>query len=338
VRDARLTEDRKAGMLDERDLGHRVVVRHRTPAGPTDVLGQLTRLDGTVVVVRTEDGREHTIDQANVIAGKPIPARPPRYSEIITLERLADRAWPAPHVRHLGDWLLRSAQGWTNRANSALPLGEADRPLAEAVQVTREWYEAQDLPAKITVPLPVRRDVADHLTASGWTARPTVQVQTAQLTDLLAAARPGEVTLHERPSPEFLALVRARKESLPAAAEHVLLAGGTPDAPPVRFAHARDETGTLLAIARGAVVDDYLHLGLVEVSPTARRRGLAQAVSAALAQWAGAWGATRAVLQVEEHNEAAVRLYAKLGFTPHHRYITFDASPSSADLGPFRVS
>jgi ribosomal protein S18 acetylase RimI-like enzyme len=75
-------------------------------------------------------------------------------------------------------------------------------------------------------------------------------------------------------------------------------------------------------VARGAVVRDFLHLALVEVAEPARGRGLAQHVTRALAQWGRSAGAGTAFLQVEAHNAAAVGLYAKLGFTTHHPYVT----------------
>jgi ribosomal protein S18 acetylase RimI-like enzyme len=167
------------------------------------------------------------------------------------------------------------------------------------------------------VPLPLRRDVADELTAHGWHAQPVVHVQTARLDD---APSPPEVRLEPAPSAEFLTLARARKTSLPDAAYRVLTGPAQ-----LRFAEVRGEDGALLAMARGAVVRDWVHLGLVEVVGAARRRGHARRVSLALMAWAREAGATRAVLQVEEANEAAVALYRDLGFSTHHRYITYAA-------------
>jgi ribosomal protein S18 acetylase RimI-like enzyme len=303
-------------VLGAGDLGHRVVVRYRTPDGPTDVLGELAAFDEDRLVVRTEAGENRIIARSDVVAGKPVGPRPARYSEMIALERVADRAWPAPEVEFLGEWRLRAADGWTNRANSALPLGTTPGTLDEAAADVERFYRSRGLPPKITVPLPVRRDVARRLEATGWVAQPTVLVQAAPVGALLADA--PAVDLRERPSTECLALYSARTHGLPPAAMHVLLA-----VPAVRFAEARDPDGALVATARGAVVDGYLHIGGVEVVPRARRRGLARAMSAALAQWAVDLGATRTVLQVQADNEPAVRLYAGLGFTTHHTYVTY---------------
>ena len=270
-------------MLQECDLGHRVVVRHRTPLGPTDVLGQLTALDAERLVVRTEGGEEREIRRTDVIAGKPIPDRPPKYSEILAVERIADRAWPAPEVEQLGDWLLRAAEGWTNRANSALPLGDAGLPLDEATQVCRDWYVARGLQPKITVPLPVRRDIARHLEATGWSAQPLVLVQTAAVAAMISDMNPP-IELLERPSAQFLDIILARKAALPASADHVLTS-----VPAVRFAEARSGEGTLLAITRGAVVEDWLHVGLVEVIPEPRARAGSGGVRSAGGVGAGSW-------------------------------------------------
>jgi ribosomal protein S18 acetylase RimI-like enzyme len=311
-------------VLQRRDVGRRVVVRYRvglTDAGRpqfTDLLGELLDLDDAAIRVRTDDGREVSIARADVTAGKPVPPRPVRYSEMIALERIADAAWPAPVHERLGEWYLRAAAGWTSRANSALPLGDPGVPLREAVEACRTWYAGRGLTPRITVPLPVRRDVADTLVAEGWAAQPVVLVQTAPLVDMLAAgADEPTVALTNEPSADFVRVVAARKQSLPPAAHHVMTA-----VPAVRFAEVREE-GALVAQARGAVVEQTLHIGLVEVQPPARGRGLARRVNHALAEWALGLGAVRALLQVEEHNTAATGLYGRMGFTTHHRYVTY---------------
>ncbi len=317
-------------MLAARDVGHRVVVRRYVGVGPqgrpllTDLLGELVTIDDDRLVVRGDDGVEHAVPRADVAAAKKIPPRRVRYSEIIALERIADEAWPAPVHERLGEWFLRAAEGWTNRANSALPLGDPGVPIDAAISACQTWYAARGLTPRITVPLPLRRDVAQALTARGWHAQPLVLVQTTTLSNVLVPAATPPVDLREAPSVDFLKIVAARKESLPGAARHVLTALAE-----VRFAEVRGDHGALLAIARGAVVDGWLHLGLVEVIESARGRGYARGLTQALAGWAAGRGAARALLQVEEQNTAGVALYKVMGFTTHHRYMTFRA-PSTA--------
>ena len=80
-------------------------------------------------------------------------------------------------------------------------------------------------------------------------------------------------------------------------------------------------------MGRGAVSgpDRWLGVSLLQTAPAARRQGLAGHVLRAVAQWAAQRGSTRAYLQVEERNTAAVTLYQKLGFTTHHTYLTREA-------------
>jgi N-acetylglutamate synthase len=309
-------------VVDARDVGHRVVVRRYVGIDDrgrqifTDMLGELIVFGADGLVILGDDGVERVVPSVEVAAAKRVPPRPVKYSEIASLELIADRAWSAPMRDQLGGWLLRSAEGWTNRANSALPLGDSGVSIDEAISFCERWYALQDLPPKITVPLPLRRDVAKALVAHGWFEQPTVLVQVATL----APTEPTHpVDLHPEPTEAFLEIVTARKESLPASAHHVLTT-----AEHVRFAEVR-QGGDLVAIARGAVIAGWMHLGLVEVRESARRQGLARAASQALMQWAVPLGATRAVLQVEEENEPAVGLYAAMGFTTHHRYNTYRA-------------
>lgn len=63
-------------------VGRRVVVRYRlgTTTALADVLGLLEAIeaDGTVVVRRDRDQESVRIAAVEVVAGKPVPPRPPR--------------------------------------------------------------------------------------------------------------------------------------------------------------------------------------------------------------------------------------------------------------------
>ncbi|RKR88480.1 acetyltransferase (GNAT) family protein [Micromonospora pisi] len=338
-------------MLRRQDLGHRVVVRRIVGVRDdrplfTDALGELVELTETHLTLATERGKLR-VPLDEVHRAKRVPAaRRPNAATVVALELAANEAWPAPVQERLGDWLLRAADGWTGRANSALPVGDPDRPLAAAIDAVARWYADRGQPAMINTPLPLAAPVGVALDERGWTSRSPVLVQTTPLTALLARlpARTdlAQVELATSPSDEWLRLTAARKAThaggtvgpepldiLPAAARHVLTAVDQ-----IRFAHLYAPTGDngrkLIAVGRGTVTGAGRWLGLtsIEVVPEARRQGLAQHVIGALGRWAAERGATDTFLQVEEDNSAAVALYRRLGFTTHHTYLTRVAPPA----------
>ncbi|NIL39873.1 GNAT family N-acetyltransferase [Salinispora arenicola] len=319
-------------MLRQEDVGQRVVVRRIVGirAGRplfSDALGELAELSETHLTLATAHGRI-TVPMAEVHRAKRVPAsRRPTAAAVAALEHAADEAWPAPTRAGLGDWLLRSADGWTGRANSALPVGDPDRPLPAAIDAVQRWYAGLGRPALVNTPLPLSAPVSAELDARGWTSGPPALVQTVPLAALppapadSAGAPPVELTT--APSTDWLAVAASCKGDLPAAARHVLTA-----VPQVRFAQVT-LGGRLVAIGRGTVTgaNRWLGLSLIEVAPEARRRGLARQVVRALARWGAAVGAANAFLQVEQRNIEAVTLYRTLGFTTHHTYRTRTAPP-----------
>ncbi|MGC4901669.1 GNAT family N-acetyltransferase [Micromonospora echinospora] len=314
-------------MLRQQDVGHRIVVRRIVGIreGRTlfsDALGELVELSETHITLSTDAGPLR-VPVAEVHRAKRVPpARRPTAAAVVALELAADEAWPAPVRGRLGDWRLRWADGWTGRANSALPVGDPDRPLPAALDAVQRWYAERGGTALVNTPLPLAAPVGAELDARGWTARPPVLVQTVPLRALAAPdpapTEPPLVTLADAPADDWLAIAAGRKGGLPDAARHVLTAVDR-----VRFAELRID-GRLLAVGRGTVTGEgrWFGVSLLEVLPEARRRGFAVAVVRALAGWGAAEGATRAFLQVEQSNTGAVELYRRLGFTTHHTYLT----------------
>ena len=58
------------------------------------------------------------------------------------LEQRAALGWRAPGEERLGDWLLRAADGFTGRANSALATGHPGLPLDQAAEDATEHLVA----------------------------------------------------------------------------------------------------------------------------------------------------------------------------------------------------
>ncbi|MDG9678302.1 GNAT family N-acetyltransferase [Micromonospora sp. DH14] len=354
-------------MLRQQDVGHRIVVRRIVGIREgrplfSDALGELVELSETHLTLATAQGQLR-VPVAQVHRAKRVPpTRRPTAAAVVALERAADEAWPAPTRGRLGDWLLRSAEGWTGRANSALPIGDPDRPLAAAVDAVQRWYAELGQPALVNTPLPLAAPVGAELDARGWGTRPPTLVQTAPLPRLASASAdehrgtttdegdaggaPTDTADPASGTPDAAARIDAAAGAPTGSSAVVDLAtapsdewlaiaagrkGGLPEAArhvltavdQVRFAHVYAD-GTLVAIGRGTVTGQgrWLGLSLIEVLPVARRQGLARRVINELAGWGASGGATHAFLQVEQRNEAAVALYQRLGFVTHHTYLT----------------
>ncbi len=240
---------------------------------------------------------------------------------IADLELAAAEIWRAPEEDRLGEWLLRAAGGFTSRANSVLPIGDPCVPLPAAIDEVVRWYSARGLPAQVTIAYPSDRPQDDpndeYLASLGWRVRGGALVMTAPLDAL--SARPGRdettrVEIGEEPDEGWMGCYRWHEKPAPPVAGQVL-----GSAPWQAFGSVR-AAGQTIAIGRIAIARGWAGLTAIRVAPEHRRQGLAQLMTAALAQAAASRGAGGLYLQVEAGNAAARALYERMGFTYHHAY------------------
>lgn len=257
------------------------------------------------------------------------------------LEAAAALGWQPTERAQLGEWLLRAAEGFTGRANSALPLGQPDRPIPEAVDAVRQWYLSRGLTPSIVIPHPLAgpagEPLDEFLADQGWPLRDGPAVVMTASVDRIAGSgdRPkpvsdppesarrspadltaaGPIEMLTRPDPGWLALYRYRGTAAPPVATRLLVS-----APWQAFAVARRD-GATVAIGRISVAAGWAGLTAIEVAPAYQRQGLAGAVIATLARHAAAKrGVERVYVQVQEDNLAGHALYTRCGFTENHRY------------------
>lgn len=306
-------------------VGRRVVIRRHAGERDgrrlySDVLGHLVEAGPDTLVVRRADGSRVSVPRAEVHRLKPVPERRVTTRDILAVEEVSARGWPAPETEWLGRWLLRAGGGVTGRANSVLPLGDPGVALPEALRHVRAWYAERHLPTRIQVPLPARAALDAELAARGWQTERAALVLTGGVgtaLDLLPE-RPDLPAVARAPDPPADWLESFRRYRGLDALPPETIATLTGSRLAVFASYVED--GLTVAIGRGAVDEDWLGVTALDVRPERRRRGVARHVLRALLRWAAGHGATRLYLQVGAGNEPALALYGALAVTEHHRY------------------
>jgi N-acetylglutamate synthase len=235
------------------------------------------------------------------------------------LERAAALGWRAPDEAVLGDWLLRAAEGFTGRANSALAIEDPGMLLPAAVERVERWYRDRNLPPMIAVAFPLGRPqdsaVDRFLEGRGWSVHHGAIVMTAKPGAVRSAADAvASADVADEPDEGWLSLYRYRGQVPPPISRHMLMS-----APWQAFASVRED-GRTLATGRVAAAAGWAGLTAIEVHPEHRRRGLGQAVTAALVAAAADRAVTGIYLQVDNGNAPARALYRRMGFADHHGY------------------
>jgi GNAT superfamily N-acetyltransferase len=324
-----VAEVTRTHVIEDLQVGSRVVVRHRLPDGAaSDALGDLVAADGTTLRIRTRRG-EVTIARADVLAAKAVPPPParkgPPHTAIGTddLERVMAEHWRPLERLDLGTWRLRASEGFTGRGNSALALGEPGVP--DPIERVERFYAERGLPAVVAVAHPADGlgagvPLIDDLAARGWSVRTPTVVMTAATDDLPGAGEvplPAGLHVESGGEPDAAWLARYHYQ-------------GRPDVPPAgrRILVSADEQvflrvldgGETVAIARGSLSPGWAGVTAVETAPSHRRRGLGARLLAEVADWARDRGAASTYLQVQGDNSGARALYEGAGFTVHHAY------------------
>jgi N-acetylglutamate synthase len=308
-------------LLDEAAIGRRVTVRRLVEGRPSDALGFLLDRSETVWRVLRADGRVTEINPAAVVATKLVPPASVRRGWEVpaitpdAMQAICSAGWPAREVGALGAWQLRAHAGITGRANSAMAVGDPGRPLPEALAAVAAWYADRGLPPLLQLPLADPANLV--MAAEGWARKHVTVVQVAPVGPLLARlpeAPDLAVTVEPRPDADWLSLMHDLDERDPEA--HVAILAGPPV---VGFATLRRD-GVPVGIGRVSVEGAWAGITSVDVAPDVRRQGVGTAVMRALVDWAGQRGAVSTYLQVRAANDAALRLYAALGYATHHPY------------------
>ena len=237
-------------------------------------------------------------------------------ADIVALENVAARAWPAASIGRLGGWRLYASSGFSGRINACWPLEDPGLPVDEAIAAVEAWYAARGLP-------PLFKTVEAASLPSGLTARLAERgyrprTETIMMTGAVRTLDAGMAPRILRDVDAAFAAVFSATASNPGDAQERLETLARIPAP--RAFASLSVDGEAAAIGAYAVEGEHAGVFAMRTDPRFRRRGLARAILSGLLADAAASGARSAWLQVEANNAGAIALYAAAGFSDVYRY------------------
>lgn len=249
-------------------------------------------------------------------------------AQVAACEQRLVNLWPAEATMLIGDWVVRFANGYSGRANSASPLkpgsGLSDADIALIVGLYRDAGLA---PAIRLTPL-AEPGIEARLIAAGWQVRTRSNGMVRPAT---GSWRPDTaVTLASTPPPHWLDGISALQEPSKRDPAHLQAIVGRIRLP-TAFATLA-EAGAPCAYGMAATDRGWTEIGSIMVHPAARGKGMGRRLVTALLHWAGRQGAQagggpagsgHVFLQVERANAPAIALYRALGFADLYTYVEY---------------
>lgn len=239
-----------------------------------------------------------------------------------SIEEITLNTWPAEQSVLLNGWVLRTAAGYTKRANSVNPLYGAESShadLTDQIKLAEQYYKDAGLkPVFKMTPYIQPANLDEVLADHGYTI---VEPSSVRILDLAALAAPElrfQVQIQENLTEEWLSaftelaelsvvnrstLTRMLSASLLHQGYILLFNDGVPT-----------------ACGLGIIQNGYIGLFDIITATDQRRQGMAEQLLLALLHWGKTQGATTAFLQVVQANAGASALYDKLGFKEIYQY------------------
>ncbi|UQZ36033.1 GNAT family N-acetyltransferase [Paenibacillus sp. PK3_47] len=240
------------------------------------------------------------------------------------IEEISLNTWPAEQSLLLEGWVLRTAAGYTKRANSVNPLYGPDYEAAEPelsrkISTAEQYYSAAGLDTvfKMT-PFTQPAGLDGILAGQGYIIAEPSSVRLRGLDNLPRPSGKHELMITNKLTEEWLEafaeLTRLKPENRNTLRR--MLAASC-----LRQGYALLlKEGVPVTCGLGVIESGMVGLYDIVTSQAHRRQGLAQEMLLGLLHWAGEQGADTAFLQVVQANSGASALYDKLGFKEIYTY------------------
>lgn len=223
-------------------------------------------------------------------------------------ERLIN-AWPGLQTLVVGDWLVRMADGYSGRANSACVIRPEAQLRAQEMRTIITLYENAGLRPSFRITPLVSPQACALLRDAGFAAEdPSI----GMVAPVLAGEMAEGLIIETAPSPAWVEGVAQWQVGIKQNTDVLGRIVGNirlPAAYATLWKGEEPAAHALCAIDRGMA-----EIGTVMVAPAWRGKGVGRALVSGLMIWAGQNGAHEVFLQVASDNAIAHALYRSLGF------------------------
>lgn len=237
---------------------------------------------------------------------------------IAACEQRLVNCWPAVHTLVAGAWVVRFANGYSGRANSASALWPGARLSDGEVAGLLPLFRAQGLPPAIRLSPLAETGLEARLIAMGWQA---VTHSIGMVCDAPGGVIDPDTVIAPQPPEAWIAGISGWQEARKANPAHLSAIVGR-ILLPAAFATLRED-GRDCAYGLAVVDRGLAEIGSIIVGLQARGRGVGRRLVSSLVGWAAGAGAGRVFLQVEASNAPARALYASLGFRDVYSYTEY---------------
>jgi ribosomal protein S18 acetylase RimI-like enzyme len=215
-------------------------------------------------------------------------------------------------------WVVRFADGYTNRANSVNPIYDSGRDIQDKISYCRKLYEnkGQKTVFKITpAVLPIGLD--GLLEEMGYEAVSRTSLQLLDLHDLMEPLWKDVIVY------EYLDMAWVEefcRLSAVKAADRVTLCGILQNIVPVSFYILLQVDGHVVACGSAVLENEMMGLFNIVVDKGYRNNGYGEQLVRHLLCLGRSKGVKHAYLQVVASNLPAVKCYSRVGFKEYYQY------------------
>jgi len=228
-------------------------------------------------------------------------------------------AWPAPTTLVVDQWVVRFANGYSGRANSASSLHEGGDMGEATLAFVENLYRQAGLPPRIRFTPLVAQEARRRFAERGYTVETASFGMVAELDPGLYPPVPGIIT-NAQADDAWIDGVCAHQTGAKRNRDHLAaIVSGV--RVPAAFATLLHE-GRPVAYAMCVAERGMAEIGAVIVDEALRGKGLGKRLMLGLMGWAAAQGCAQAYLQVDQSNGLALEMYRRLGFRTVYAYET----------------